>query len=63
MEWSHDPVEPSRIALLSTGALVVGGLALTESFAELPAAVAAYGGAWWALGLRRRAPTGAGETR
>jgi hypothetical protein len=41
-------------ALLASGALVVGALALTESFALLPAAVAAYVGAWWVLALERR---------
>jgi hypothetical protein len=35
---------------------VVGALALTESFVLLPAAIAAYAGAWWVLALERRTP-------
>lgn len=42
-------------ALLWSGALVVGALALTEGFVLLPAALAAYAGAWWVLALERRA--------
>ncbi len=41
-------------ALWWSGALVVGALALTESFVLLPAAVAAYAGAGWVLVLERR---------
>ncbi|MEP9362895.1 hypothetical protein ABLE68_08020 [Nocardioides sp. CN2-186] len=52
-------MEPPRIALPMTGALVVGAIALTESFALLPAAIAAYGAAWWVLRLGRETPAGA----
>jgi hypothetical protein len=50
------------MALLGTGAGVTGLLALTESFGELAVAVAAYAGAWWALGLERLASR-SGEPR
>ena len=42
-------------ALWWSGALVVGALALTESFGLLPAALAAYAGAGWVLALERHA--------
>jgi hypothetical protein len=45
-----------RSALLVTAALVIGTLALTESFQVLPAALAAYAAAWWVAGLERQAP-------
>ena len=47
-------------ALWWSGSLVVGALALTESFVLLPAAVAAYAGAGWVLALEHRA-TGSGD--
>jgi hypothetical protein len=50
-------------AIAVTGLVVVGALALTESFAELPAAVGAYVAAWWVLRLGQDTPTGPGETR
>lgn len=51
-------MEPLRIALAISGLLIVGGFALTESFAALPGAVAAYAAAWWVLGLDRGARPG-----
>jgi len=54
-------MESPRIVLPLTGSLVLGGLALTESFALLPAAIAAYASAWWVLGLGRDAPAGVGD--
>ena len=63
MKESQRRVEPVGIAIAVTGLLTVGALALTESFAELPAAVAAYVGAWWVLGLGQDTPTGPGDTR
>ena len=39
--------------LLGSGALVLGALALTESFALLLPGLAAYGSAWWLLRLER----------
>jgi len=39
------------VALAWSGSVVIGALALTEAFSEMPAAVAAYAGAWWVLGL------------
>jgi hypothetical protein len=54
-------MEPSRIVLPVTGSLVIGALALTESFALLPAAFAAYASAWWVLGIGRDTPAGVGE--
>ena len=57
------PVEPTGIAIAVTGLLIVGALALTERFAELPAAVAAYAAAWWVLNLGQDTPNGSGETR
>ena len=56
-------MEPPRIALPVTGAVLVGGLALTESFAALPGAVAAYAAAWWVLRLGRLAPPASEEAR
>lgn len=50
-------------AIAVTGLLTIGVLALTEHFAELPAAVAAYAAAWWVLHLGQDTPTDAGETR
>lgn len=40
----------------ATGTVVVGTLALTESFAVLPAAVVAYAAAWWVWGLDEQSP-------
>ena len=42
-------------ALWWSAALVVGALALTETFVLLPAAAAAYAGAGWVVALERRA--------
>ena len=55
-------LDPAGAALLSTGALVVASLALTESFEGLLAALPAYAAAWWVLGLEREAP-GSGKPR
>ena len=63
MKESHRRVEPLGIAIALTGLLTVGVLALTESFAALPAAVAAYVAAWWVLGLGQDTPTGPGDPR
>ena len=57
------PTDPASVAVTLLAALTLGTLALTESFAELPAAAAAYAAAWWVLRLGRDAPTGAQETR
>jgi hypothetical protein len=57
------PVDAMGVALAATGILTVGIFALTESFAELPAAVAAYAAAWWVLKLGEDAPNASGETR
>ncbi|GAA4369545.1 hypothetical protein [Nocardioides caricicola] len=46
------------VALLVTGAGVVGLLALTESYGQLLAALAAYAGVWWVLDLERRPRSG-----
>lgn len=56
-------MEPSRTVLLGTGAVVVGALALTESFAVLPGAIAAYAAAWWVLGLDPKVRSRARGTR
>jgi hypothetical protein len=48
-------------AIAVTGLLVVGVLALTEGFAELPATVVAYAAAWWVLRLGQDTPNGSGE--
>jgi len=48
-------VEPSRSTLAIPGLVVLGGFALTESFAALPGAAAAYAAAWWVLGLAEKA--------
>lgn len=42
-------------ALLWSGVLVLGAIALMESFVLLPAAVAAYAGVGWVLALERHA--------
>ena len=49
-------------AVLGTGGVVLGVLAVVEDFGAVPAAVAAYAAAWWVLGLERQAP-GSGESR
>lgn len=46
------------MALLVTGTGVVGLLALTESYGQLLAALAAYAGVWWVLDLERRPRSG-----
>ena len=46
-------LEPLDIALLTTGSAVVVLLALTESYGQLLAALAAYAVAWWVLSLER----------
>ena len=63
MKESRRPWEPVGIAIAVTGLLVVGALALTEHFAALPAAVAAYAAAWWVLRLGRDTQNRSGETR
>ncbi|WP_243058378.1 hypothetical protein [Nocardioides sp. SR21] len=45
--------EPLDVALLATGGIVLVALALTESYGQLVAALAAYAIAWWVLGLER----------
>jgi hypothetical protein len=59
--WSR-PFDPGRVALATTGSLVVEVLALTESFREVAAAIGAYAAAWWVLGLDQRARLRVGET-
>lgn len=44
-----------RAALLGSGGVTLTVLALTESFGQLAAAVAAYAGGWWVLGLEQEA--------
>jgi hypothetical protein len=56
------PLDGAGVALVGTGTVVLGTLALTENFAELPAAVAAYAVAWWVLGLDR-STSRSGDTR
>ncbi|MFC7495642.1 MULTISPECIES: hypothetical protein [unclassified Nocardioides] len=56
------PYGVEGVALPVVGSVVVGVLALTESFGALPGAVAAYAAAWWVLGLEPTAPT-PGEQR
>jgi hypothetical protein len=51
--WSR-PFGGAGVALAWTGSVVLGALALTESFQELPAAAGAYVAAWWVLGLEQR---------
>ena len=46
-------LDPLEVALLTTGSVVVVLLALTESYGQLMAALAAYAGAWWVLSLER----------
>jgi hypothetical protein len=58
-----DDARAARAALLGTGAVMVGALALTESFRELPVALAAYAAAWWVLGLDGGVRSRARETR
>jgi hypothetical protein len=60
---SPGPSDPVGTAIAVLGLLTVGALALTESFAELPAAAVGYGAAWWVLRLGQDTPTGPGETR
>jgi hypothetical protein len=56
------PLDGAGVALVGTGTVVLGTLVLTESFAELPAAVAGYVAAWWVLGLDR-STSRPGDTR
>ena len=46
-------LDPLDLALLVTGSAVVVLLALTESYVQLVAALAAYALAWWVLSLGR----------
>ena len=46
-------LDPLDVALLTTGSAVVVLLALTESYPQLVAALAAYAVAWWVLSLER----------
>lgn len=50
------PVGPPGVVLAATGTVVVGTLALTESFSVLPAAVVAYAAAWWVWDLDEQSP-------
>lgn len=45
--------DPLDFALFGIGTVVLGALALAESFGLLLAAIAAYAAAWWVLGLER----------
>lgn len=45
--------DPLDTALLAIGGIVLVALALTESYGQLVAAVAAYAIAWWVLSLER----------
>ncbi len=47
------PLDGAGVALVGTGTVVLGTLALTENFAQLPAGAVAYAAAWWVLGLDR----------
>jgi hypothetical protein len=64
----HESPQPSgraaapRAALAVTGGVVLGALALTETFGEMAPAVGAYAAAWWVLGLAVHAPEGSAET-
>jgi uncharacterized membrane protein YeaQ/YmgE (transglycosylase-associated protein family) len=65
-QWNPSaPDNLVKVLLGVIGAVVVGLLALTESFQELPAAVAAYVGACWVLRLEhaRAGSAGSEETR
>lgn len=56
-------VEVTRTLLLGSGLSVLVALALSESFALLPGAVAAYAAAWWVLVLEQRMSTRSGDPR
>jgi hypothetical protein len=56
------PRDTAGGALLATGAVVVGALALTEHFGALVAAASGYAAAWWVLALEPHAPR-PGESR